>query len=267
MRGRSLKIVLVFTVLPCAIAVAANCGAQKSEYRKLNRPLIVTSAADARAYPRLVESATQKLHEYLEGQILKKLNAESFPQPAKLISLIQCIQGGIPQYGRMSEITNFPAAFVLTAANTPTLAIGFVLYRGGAGAPDLQPYLEIVRKSTAGWIRIASYGEEFRGHTLFVYPIPPGKPAQDWFLLSGRRLGGSGASLRIAVAVSDGKTLSEIWTQDMPSGTTIQGVSGNHVILTGETANALGRAEDFRLQYDIVPEGLKLASKTITKSY
>lgn len=211
---------------------------------------------------------TEKLHALLDEQIIAQLTIDGFPQPAKVVERVRCIQSGVPGYaaGEAAGVTDTPTAFDIGLSGEIATAVAFDILRGGMGAPDNRPYLEVFRRNSGHWESAGSIGSDFTGHWLFVRPIQAGRPQQKWFLLWGAQFGEGNAPLRMAVAAYDGNSLSEIWAKDLPAVGTVE-ISGDHVIVSGEDTNEKGRAEDFEDLYKAVPGGLEFVSRRITKSY
>jgi hypothetical protein len=255
-------------VLPPSASASSDCEAQRQEFAKLNRPLIIKDASEARLYPVVAESETEKAHKYLDNSVLTYLNGSSSVRPNDLVLLIQCIQSVIPNYeiGRKEGSTNLPVAFLLPE-DRPTIAVGFEIYRGGAGAPDIRPYFEVFRRADKGWEQIGEAGASFAQHSFYARPILAGKPGEKWFLLWGRRIGDSGARLRIVVAAYTGPSLHEAWSIDGLTKTEIAGNFEDHLILRREVTNEKGRAQEVQERFDVVPDGLKLSKREVIKSY
>lgn len=261
-------VVLVVIASLCKAASALDCEPQKSELAELNQAIIIRDREDARHYQLVKDNGTERVRNYLEGQILQQLRTDSFPQPTNIELRIRCVQSAVPQYeiGRKDGSTNMPVAFLLSG-DKPTVAVGFEIYRGGAGAPDIRPYFAVFQKRDHEWTLSGEVGSSFTQRTFFVHPIKAGRPGESWFLLWGKRIGDSGARLRVAIAAYNGTSLREIWSVDGLTGTQVTGIFGDHIILEGEVTNQKGRAEDFRERFDVVPEGLKLVKREIMKSY
>lgn len=269
MRPFSILSILVFVILPGLTprgASAQECEPEKAEFAKLSHTVIIRSKEDARNYPRVRESGTERLHKYLEEQILQQLRSDSFPHPTNIQLRIRCVQSGVPEYSRFADVTNLPIVFRLPDSKA-AVAVGFVLYRGGAGAPDLRPYFEVFQKDGQDWGAVGEVGASFAQRTFYVRPINAAKTGDNWFLLWGHRIGDSGARLRLAIAAYDGTSIREIWSLDGLTGTRVAGVFGDHIVLEGEVTNQRGRAEEFRERFDIVADGLKLVQREVTKSY
>lgn len=158
----------------------AGCEAQQSQYTTLNRSIVITDKAEAQVYPQIVDSVTQKLRGLLEEQIIATLTGNSAPQPEDILRRIRCIQSGLPQYGAMGEITNLPVVFpVGTSANG--VVVGYMIFRGGVGAPDTRPYLDVFRKSGNGWEDVGGIGSAYSGYSFHVQPLSAAIPGQSWF--------------------------------------------------------------------------------------
>lgn len=261
-RLASILAALFFAFVP-ALTYGIDCEAQRTEYAKLNRPLIIRDMADARAYSSSLEAtATEAVHKYIDEQILEQLNSDILFQPTNIISRIQCIQSRVPEYLRLGELTNSPAAYPL-GGEKAALAVTFEIYRGGAGTPNLIPFFEVFQKKQNVWVRLGSAGTDFDTSTFFVHAIDAGRAKETWFLLSGRKIGDTGSRLHLDILSYDGSSLRSIWNiSDLPR-TEIGEVARDHIILTGDGTDSKGKYAVFTERWDISPEGLKKVSREV----
>jgi len=260
--------ILLLTVAAVLVAraQAQKCDPQRTRYAELNRSLIIQNKADAERYPKIKEAATQQLRTLLEQQISQQLNSDTFPQLPNILGRVRCLQSFLPQYRSNPEITNAPTAFLVRTPE-PAVAVAYEIYRGGAGAPDTENFLEVFRVEGSNWQLVARTGEDFSGSTFFVNQLKPGKPGEAWFLLSGKHFGDSGSRLKLNVVSFNGVKLSTVWEQSGLHGVLITELAPDHIVLSGQKNDEHGRAQEFVERYEVVPDGLKLVSRTITKSY
>lgn len=259
------RLLAIAFILCCFASVAqgiSRCNAQSDAYAKLNRPLIIRGREDAERYPALKGRATDELHAYVVAQLLTQLSVIG-AQPAKLTSFLRCMQGNGPEYRNLYLFTNLPFAFTLDG-DKPTVAVGFVLYRGGIAIPDLRPYLEVFQQQDGNWKDLGNVGADFEARTFFVWLLKPGKPGQHWFLIAGNRLGDTGTRLRLAIAAFDGATFREIWAMPDLAYGVLAGIRGDDVLVGGHHTNAQGRGEEFCDRYTVIPSGLKWIGRTVS---
>lgn len=251
-----------------AFAAAQNCEPAKLTFKTLNEQVIVGSdePEKARTYPALVREVTQKLHALVDEQIIAQLDADRFLQPANVVLRISCVQSLIPAYARGQGGTNTPIAHTITNVGMPAVAVGYLLLRGGIGAVDTQPYLEVFRKNGDHWGNAGSVGSDFEWHTFFVQPFGRLGEGQTDFLLWGSQIGMGNAPLRMALAVYNGKSLAETWSTNIPGGA-MKEISVDKVTIFIERTNENGRAEDSEEVYQPVPGGMELVSRRVLKVY
>jgi hypothetical protein len=65
----------------------------------------------------------------------------------------------------------------------------------------------------------------------------------------------------------DGMHLRTVWAKSGWSRVSIAKLTRDYVVFIGESLNERGRAQEFREQYDVSVDGLKLVSRKITKSF
>lgn len=258
------QLVLIIFILCCCASIAqgiSHCDAQRDTCAALNRPLIIRNKEDAQRYPLIKDRATAQLHEYVVTQLLEQISVID-AQPATLTSFLHCMQGDGPEYRHLYLFTNLPFVFPL-AGDRPAVAVGFILYRGPGAVPDLRPYLEVFQKQDGNWKDLGSVGSDFEARTVFVWAFNPGKPGQDWLLISGKRLGDTGTRFRLAIAAFDGASFQEIWAMPDLTYGVLAGIHGNQILVGGSHNNAQGRFEEFCDRYTIVPGGLKWVGRTV----
>jgi hypothetical protein len=264
-------LVYLLTLLWPAVVQAASCDVQKQTFAKLNKQIAFEENTDAKsaanAYIKLAEPITEQPRNLVDQQIIDQLRADEFPQPANVVKRVRCLQSGISEYALFNKEGCDPVAFNARLGTQLGLAVAFDIFRGGIGAPDLRPYLEVFQNDGSRWKLTGSVGADFTGHSLRVQPLQAGKPGELWFLLWGARLGMGNAPLHLVVAAYDGTSVKEIWTRDLASAPLVEQISGDRITLSGEENNRKGRAQDFVEVYKVVPEGLALSSRRITKVY
>ena len=242
---------------------ASECEKQASEFAILNRPLIVENAEDARRLTATVEdAATEKIHSYVDEQILGQLSSHDSADSASLVLQIRCIQSLVPEYQRMAEVTNAPLAFSL-ASDRPVVALAYEIYRGGAGVPDLLPYFEIFERQKNEWKRTGGAGSEFASSTFFVQPLNSPVKGERWFLLYGNRIGETGSRLRLQVVAYDGGALRTVWEKADIQRAYVRKVDGDRLLVAGSANDPEGHEMEFTEEYLVVSEGLKLTERKI----
>jgi len=265
---RCVPLLISIIVLSHGLLSASSCSDNSAKYTGLNRSIIIEPKADAVAanYPKLKDSVTDRLHQLIDGEIIDKLNAATFPHPDDVVTAIHCLQSGLSYYGRSADVTNTPMA-MLVHAKEPGLIVAFEIFRGGVGAPDTLPFLEAFTSDTRGWRQVASTGVDYEGSTFFVKDLAAPSSDQSWFLLWGRTLGAVGVGLRLEVVSFNGTSLNTIWQETTKPSVSIAELLPDHLVIEGESTNGHRRAEEFRDRYDVVPEGLRKVEHTVTKSY
>ena len=257
-------------LLVCAVALLANvasaveCDTAKIKYAELNRPLRVEYAGE-NAYLSTRDARTDKIHRFVVDELSNRLNFGT--PPYELPTYIHCLQDLVPENaaGIRASVTNLPVAYRLSQDGR-AIAIGYQIYRGWAAVPDDRNYFEVYRDTNGHWNLMGSVGSDFDGSTFFVNPINAGKPGEDWFLFSGNSFGSTGGRLHLEVVGFDGKSLTVVW-QSSIKGSSLESVAGGRVVITGEETNEAGRAEDFREEFHVVPDGLKSVSRQVIKAY
>lgn len=260
---------LMLLIASCpGVLHASNCADDAAKYAELNRTIIIQpkAEADAANYPKLKDSVTDQLHQLIDGQIVEELRSGTFPQPNTIVARIRCVQGVLPQSALASEVTNVPVAMLLPGKE-PAVAVAFYIFRGGVGAPDSLPFLEVFRSEQGGWQVVASTGADYAGSTFYVKQLAAPMNNEKWFLLWGRILGAASVGLRLEVVSFNGTAFRTRWQELGISGAHVEEVMPDHVIISRETKNEHGRAQEFRDRYNVVAEGLKRVDRSVTKSY
>jgi hypothetical protein len=247
-------------------AQPARCRSAAEKYAELNRQLIVENKSDAQRYPEVRASVTEQVRQLVDQQVSELLNTGESPNTANIVARIRCLQQSLPQYRPNPEITNVPLAIAIGNGN-PAVIVAYEIYRGGEGAPDTMPVFEAFSPEWNKWHPIASTGQDLTGSTFFVSSLKAGKTGEHWFLLYGKRFEYSRARLDMEIISFDGMCLKTVWARTGISGTAIAEVATDHIVLVGESLNERGRAQEFRERYDVSADGLKLVSRTITKSF
>jgi len=249
------------------LAQPDSCGPAAAKYAELNRQLIVENKADAERYPEVRETITDQLRQLVDQQIAEQLNTDGSPKPENIVARIRCVQRLPPQYRPYPKITNVPFAIAVGDGN-PAAIVAYDIYRGGAGAPDTMPVFEaFLPEWNKKWYPSTRTGQDLTGSTFFVFQLKAGRSGEHWFLLYGKRLGDSGARLDMQVISFDGMRLRTVWAKSGWSRVSIAKLTQDNVVFVGESLNERGRAQEFREQYNVSSDGLKLVSRTITKSF
>ncbi len=248
--------VLVFIFFK-AFAYGDECLDEKAQFAKLNLPLIIEDAADARRLtPETEEAGTEQVHAYVEKEILRQLADDNPHGFEDVVAKIRCIQSAIPGYGRMSELTTAPAAFSI-GSGRHAVALSYEIDRGGDAVPDLRPYFEVFKRIGVGWEKAGEEGSDFVASTFYVQPLEAPTEGEHWFLLYGNRIGDTGVRLRLEVVSYDGNKLRSVWKRfDIPW-TYVDAIQGSHIVLKGRERNWLEFAE----RWDVVPGGLTLKTR------
>jgi hypothetical protein len=231
----------------------ASCPAEQQQYSRLNRPLIIETDEERAVYtPEREERLTQVLHLFVVQQFGAQLARDSSPESVE--HFLRCMQAGMPMYERIEEFSgNVPQ--VLRLADGAT-AVGYFIVRGGLGIPNVRNYFEVYQKQGDSWSIVGTAGAELGSATFFVYPISSGRPAEHWFILSGKKYGGTRGNLRLFVVAYDGMSVRTVWQSEDYPWTTIAEVQKGHVVLTGTSRDEVGLAFEFRKVLTVVPEGL-----------
>lgn len=206
------------------------------------------------------------MRQLVDQQVSEQLDTDVSPNPMNIVARIRCLQQSLPQYRPNPDITNVPFA-IAVGDGSPAIVVAYEIYRGGEGAPDTMPVFEAFISEWNKWHPIARTGQDLTGSTFFVSPLNAGRAGEHWFLLHGKRFGDSGSRLDLEVISFDGMRLKTVWARTGISRTAIVEVANDHIVLIRESLNERGRAQEFRDQYDVSVDGLKLVSRKITKSF
>ena len=118
------------------------------------------------------------------------------------------------------EATNAPFANLFTLNGIQTLAVAYVIMRGGDAIPDTQPYLEFYDRSSGEWEQkvAAPTQADFRGCTFSVTQLNSGVPGEAWFLAWGQPFGSSHGAKHVRLYAFDGRGVRTIWQRDSLDG-------------------------------------------------
>jgi hypothetical protein len=250
-----------FALLPSILALlsishAADCGSDKVEYADLNQPLRVSYAGE-QAYLSVREAQTDRLHAFAADRIAAKLGS-GIDSPSEIVAYVQCLQSLVPENAVATNLTNLPLAF-FSRTHAPAIVVGYDTYRGWGAVPDDRYYFDAFSKEDGQWRLVGSIGSSFDGYTLFVHPINAGRPGEEWFLFSGSAFGNNADSLRLEVVAYDGSSLKSVWQDSSLKRTSLEGVFGDHILLSEEGTDKSGHYYEFQRRLNVVATGLKEA--------
>ena len=136
---------------------------------------------------------------------------------AKIVSsAIAALQGEITLSAWGPEETNTPFAKFFSLSGIRTVAVAYVMMKGGDPIPDTQPYLVFYDNASGIWTKksTASTLADFEGCTFPVAQLNSGLPGEAWFLAWEGGFGSSRASINLRLYAFDGATVRTIWKRD-----------------------------------------------------
>jgi hypothetical protein len=166
-----------------------------------------------------IQLLTEQLHEIISQEIETAL-ASAKASDSSIAGAILELQGDLSMAGRVPDM-DMPYAKFLTVNGVQTLAVGYVILRGGDAIPDSQPYLEFYGKPAGIWEKKASAPtlSDFQGFTFSVAQLNSGLPSEAWFLAWGIPCGNSQGSEYLRLYAFDGSTVRTIWKRGpLPAG-------------------------------------------------
>ena len=224
----------------------------------LNEQLITRSKKDLKTYtPDKVNTVTAKIHNLLTGYILSELNQASGVSANVLAEQLRMIQG---KYVLPEEETNTPYVSQDRLESTPVYLTAYLLYRGGAGAPDSKAVIEAFARRGAKYFLAGEAGGEFDSHGLFVRQVTARREGELWYLVHGVRFGASHRNLRVVLYSFGGENLRPIWlAPDLPRGEVIVTAEGIELKYLDMDRYRRGQPPYFRTErYRFTNKGLKL---------
>jgi len=226
----------------------------------LNEQLVTRSKEDLKSYtPDRVNALTARICNLLTEFILSQLNQTPSVSGGVLARRLRAVLG---EYVVTEEETNTPYASQQTLGASPVLVTAYLLYRGGAGAPNTKAVVQVFVRRGAEYSVVGQVGDEFDGHGLFLNQVRAWPDAELWYLAQGVRFGASHRNLTVVLYSFDGQKLRPIWQKyDLPGGEvniTDRGIELKYLDIGRYRKGTppYFRTEKFRFaQSGLVPEG------------
>jgi hypothetical protein len=184
-------------------------------YVQLNRQIYARhsdpGSGELNASDDKVKSASQQLHDMLSQEIQTALSAPKASETT-VVAAISALQGDLSMAGWVPEM-NIPFAKFFSLNGTPTVAVGYVILRGGDAIPDTQACLEFYDKSSGVWAEKATAptSSDFERFTFSLAQLNSGLPGEAWFLAWGVPMGNSVGAEYLRLYAFDGLTVRTVW--------------------------------------------------------
>lgn len=161
-----------------------------------------------------LEATTERLHKMIGDEIGRVL-ASSAPSEKTISDAIAKLQGEF-SLSTWDPDMNTPSAKLLNVNGVPTLAVAYVIVRGGDAVPDTRAYLEFYDRASGDWERKASAptNADFQLSTFYVARINSGVPGEAWFLAWGVPINSSRATKNLRLYSFDGIKVRTVWNRD-----------------------------------------------------
>ena len=183
----------------------------------LNEQLVTRSKEDLRSYtPDKLDKLTTRIRDLLTEFILSQLNQTPMVSKRALARQLRAVLG---EYVVAQEETNTPYVSRQTLGASPIFVTAYLLYRGGAGAPNTKAVVQAFVRRGAEYSAVGEVGNEFDGHGLFLTQVTAQREGEIWYLAHGVRFGASHRNLTVVLYSFDGLKLRPVWQKhDLPRG-------------------------------------------------
>ncbi len=163
-----------------------DVDSQRDNFLRMNRQIFARhedpGSGNVHA-PDQVKLIEARLRAGIQGSIAQALRAPN-PIASGVADAIREIQGAMT-FGR-NDMTNTPFAEFSRLGARQTLAVAYMILKGGEGIPDSQPFMEFYSNEAGTWSLKATVDSDFKSSTLFLCRIDAGLSGENWYLVWGK---------------------------------------------------------------------------------